>query len=56
MTQYACVILDAGEVYGTLILAYLGTISFLNTLRTGSLKLFKLFKRPFPGFLTILTL
>jgi hypothetical protein len=26
---------------------------FLNTLRTGS---FKLFKRPFPGFLTILTL
>jgi len=25
----------------------------LNTLRTGS---FKLFKRPFPGFLTILTL
>jgi len=26
---------------------------FLNTLRTG---LFKLFKRPFPGFLTILTL
>jgi len=27
----------------------------LNTLRTGSLKLFKLFKRPFPGFLTILT-
>jgi len=31
------------------------TVSFflLNTLRTGS---FKLFKRPFPGFLTILTL
>ena len=27
--------------------------SFVNTLRTGS---FKLFKRPFPGFLTILTL
>ena len=26
---------------------------FINTLRTGS---FKLFKRPFPGFLTILTL
>jgi len=26
---------------------------YLNTLRTGS---FKLFKRPFPGFLTILTL
>jgi len=28
-------------------------ISYVNTLRTGS---FKLFKRPFPGFLTILTL
>ena len=28
-------------------------IVFVNTLRTGS---FKLFKRPFPGFLTILTL
>ena len=27
-----------------------------NTLRTGPFKLFKLFKRPFPGFLTILTL
>jgi hypothetical protein len=26
---------------------------YVNTLRTGS---FKLFKRPFPGFLTILTL
>jgi hypothetical protein len=26
---------------------------YINTLRTGS---FKLFKRPFPGFLTILTL
>ena len=25
----------------------------VNTLRTGSFKLFKLFKRPFPGFLTI---
>ena len=30
--------------------------AFLNTLRTGSFKLFKLFKRPFTGFLTILTL
>jgi len=30
----------------------LGTVLF-NKLRTGS---FKLFKRPFPGFLTILTL
>jgi len=29
---------------------------YLNTLRTGSFKLFKLFKCPFPGFLTILTL
>jgi len=28
----------------------------INTLRTGSFKLFKLFKRPFPGFLTSLTL
>jgi len=28
----------------------------VNTLRTGSFKLFKLFKLPFPGFLTILTL
>ena len=28
-------------------------LQMLNTLRTGS---FKLFKRPFPGFLTILTL
>jgi hypothetical protein len=28
-------------------------VSFINTLRTESLKLFK---RPFPGFLTILTL
>jgi hypothetical protein len=28
-------------------------VSTVNTLRTGS---FKLFKRPFPGFLTILTL
>jgi len=28
----------------------------LNTLRTGSFKLFKLFKRPLQGFLTILTL
>jgi len=27
--------------------------AYINTLRTGS---FKLFKRPFPGFLTILTL
>jgi len=30
--------------------------TMFNTLRTGSFKLFKLFKRPFPGFLTILTL
>jgi len=29
------------------------TTFILNTLKTGS---FKLFKRPFPGFLTILTL
>jgi len=29
---------------------------YINTLRTGSFKLFKLFKRPFPGFLTILNL
>jgi len=28
-------------------------LSYINTLRTGS---FKLFKRPLPGFLTILTL
>jgi len=28
----------------------------IKILRTGSFKLFKLFKRPFPGFLTILTL
>ena len=31
-------------------------VPYVNTLRTGSFKLFKLFKRPFPGFLTILTL
>ena len=29
------------------------SLNVINTLRTGS---FKLFKRPFPGFLTILTL
>jgi len=30
-----------------------GVVTVFNTLRTGS---FKLFKRPLPGFLTILTL
>ena len=39
-----------GECQGELGAVHIGEI---NTLRTGS---FKLFKRPFPGFLTILTL
>ena len=35
---------------------YKTAVGKLNTLRTGSFKLFKLFKRPLPGFLIILTL
>jgi len=37
-------------------LSHIQAAVFHNTLRTGSFKLFKLFKRRFPGFLTILTL
>jgi len=37
-------------------LCYFTAVLVVDTLRTGSFKLFKLFKRPFPGFLTILTL
>ena len=42
-----------GSVFNGYVRYLFHTTSALNTLRTGS---FKLFKRPFPGFLTILTL
>jgi len=44
----------ASKLNSTSFLLYMiEKLKSLNTLRTGS---FKLFKRPFPGFLTILTL
>ena len=59
---YVLVADDGFPLNSYLIKAYAGEVTkgspkrVFNTLRTGPFKLFKLFKRPFPGFLTILTL
>ena len=46
-------LVSVNKVKNAMIYKHLQTAIHINTLRMGS---FKLFKRPFPGFLTILTL